>query len=118
MEYYEKNLGDVGEPQRPSERNRVQSCQVHDYEALWLRCALLDYAYYGTDANTEVALSLSEYIGEKVHEQQEMSFDLYLKTDYAVQTVLDAIAHQRTMTKEVDAMMCKTLERRVTALQS
>lgn len=115
--YYEQNLGDVGEPQRPSERQQTQSCEIHDYEALWLRCALNEYAFYADDANTELAKSVSEYIGEKVYDQENVLFQLYLKTDVAVQTVLDAIAYYRLISKNVDAMMCKSLERRIASLK-
>jgi hypothetical protein len=116
--HYEQNLGDIGEPQKPSVRQKTPSCEVHDYEALWLRCALNEYAFYGDDANKELAKGLTEYIGEKVYEQENVLFQLYLKTDVAVQTVLDAIAYYRSLSKNVDAMMCKSLEQRISKLQS
>lgn len=116
--YYEKNLGDIGEPQKPSVRREVPSCEVHDYEALWLRCALNEYAFYSNDANKELAKGLVEYIGDKVYEQENALFHLYLKTDTAVQTVLDAIEYYRSVSKNVDSMMCKSLEQRISKLQS
>lgn len=116
--FYEENLGDIGEPQKPSVRRDVPSCEIHDYEGLWLRCALNEYAFYNNHPNDEIAKGITEYIGEKVYEQENVLFQLYLKTDVAVQTVLDAIAYYRSMSKNVDAMMCKSLEQRISKLQS
>jgi ribosomal protein S4 len=114
--YYESNLGDVAEPQYPSERSEANRCQLNDYEGLWLRGALKEYAYYKPEANKEIAMAYHEYIGEKVYEQKETTLYLYAHSDIAVETLIKTLSFYRSETKDVDAMMFKSLERRIDSL--
>ena len=100
----DKYLKHMREPAKPSERGEASSFQVDDFEALYLRRALREYAHYDHERGSDragIASAYVEYIDEKVRDNGNNIVHVYAHTEEAYQTLVDAIAGIRTPPTEL-----------------
>lgn len=94
MGAYEENLRHLAEPGSPSEATEAVSISLEDYEALWFTEALREFEHYGDKREDEqdgIALGYASYIDKKVRDQGASHVDLFVHTELAGNTLMDAL---------------------------
>lgn len=113
LDKYREHLRHIVRPEAPDERREAPSLSLHNYEALFLRWALVEYAGYGARDDTEegIALGLAEYISMVVHDEEKRIVELYMHTDKARQVVLRALEGYGHKNREYqDALALEIME--------
>lgn len=94
MSDYQDNLRYVAEPQTPSDRDKVVSTTVEDFEALWFSDGLREFAHYGDHDDEDqsgIAMAYASYIDNKVREQGQSHVTLYVHERLAAETLMEAL---------------------------
>lgn len=94
MGAYEDHLRHVAEPQAPSEKEKAVSTTIEDHAALWLGEHLREFAHYGSHQPTHqegIAAAYASYIDKKVRDLGQRYVTLYVHTEPAVETLIDAL---------------------------
>lgn len=113
LDKYREHLRHIVRPEAPDERGEAPSLALHNYEALFLRWALVEYAGYGArnDVEEGIALGLAEYISMVVHDEEKRVVNLYLHTDTARIVVLRALEGYGHKNREYqDALALEIME--------
>lgn len=87
-------------PADPSDRQTASRVRVTDFEALYMRRLLAEYASYSAPSDTRqtIARAYCEQIDDRVRDSGESFVYLYAHTDDARQVLYDAVA----LTSEID----------------
>lgn len=90
MDNYRDNLEHVVRPEDPEDRKEANSILLSDYEALYLRDGLTEFAAYDSETDEEeaVALAYVEYIDMVVRDERGLTVSIYAHTAVATD-VLD-----------------------------
>lgn len=93
LDHYRDNLEHVVRPDDPSERASTRSVNLDDYEALYLRQLLIEFAAYGAEDATQegIALAYAEYIDMVVRDERMQQVKLFAHTSDAEWVLLDAL---------------------------
>jgi hypothetical protein len=93
MGEYEDQLRHVAEPAAPSEREKANAATIEDHVALWLTDHLRDFSHYGDTEGDQggIALAYASYIDQKVRDEGQSWVSLYVHTEQAAETLLDAL---------------------------
>lgn len=91
MDHYRERLGDVVRPEDPAERDDSHAT-LTDFEALYLRMALTDYAAYKapTADHEEIALAYLDYINMVVRDEEKSMVKFYAHTETAREVLYEA----------------------------
>lgn len=88
LQHYRSNLRHLVRPDTPSERVQSPQIALTDWEALYARMALREWATYGASGEEQdLALAYAEYIDYSVREEDNSLVELYAHTE-AAQDVL------------------------------
>lgn len=85
MDHYRDNLRHVIRPEKPSDRMESDRILLSNYEALYLRQQISNWAAYYADTEEAEAIALAyvDYIDMVVHDEREPTLHLYAHTDVA-----------------------------------
>lgn len=80
----------VVRPEHPSDRVGTPHIRLHDYEALYLYEALIEYAAYMSDTaeKEEIALAYAEYINMCVRDEGKNMLSVYAHTEEAKEVLI------------------------------
>lgn len=98
----DRHLQHMRQPDTPAERERSPSTHLDDFEALYLRRALLEYCRYGKD---DLACSYAEYLQEQIRENKQEHCQLYAHTERAVMVLLDALGQTTIAPTEMEEQL-------------
>lgn len=94
----DKHLKHMRQPDTPTERETSPSMTVDDFEALFLRRALLEHARYD---RSELAEAYAQYLDTQIRENKKEHCDVYAHTDEAIVTLLTALSRATLSQKQL-----------------
>lgn len=84
----DKHLQHMRQPDTPTARETAPSIHLDDFEALYLRRALLEHARYD---RSELAEAYAQYLDTQIRDNKKEHCDVYAHTQEAVDTLLTAL---------------------------
>lgn len=98
LQHYRSSLRHVVRPDTPSERLQSPKLSLTDWEALYARMVLREYATYGAeDGEGDLALAYAEYIDMSVREEGNTLVEMYAHTDEAAEVLRSAFESDNTV---------------------